>query len=369
MILKGKGHIEGEPRSILLIQLGDIGDVVLSLPCVRALREHFPQAAIMIAVRDKAAALFEGCSWVDGVIAIRESPHGLLATLRHHGDFLRRLRSCRCELAMDLRTGTRGAIMAWLSGASQRLGFHARGETFWRNGLFTDLYLPEPVPKSHMAAYLQNFLKAYGIPVQHPVPALPIAPDKKEAAQRFLQEAGVALEKPIVAVQPFSLWRYKELADAKIVGLIRFMLQRYDLSVVVTGATGERERAETLVRSCGANGVYNLAGKTSLEQLAGLLQSCALFVGLDSAGLHLAAAVGTPTVGIFGPSAAHCWAPRGEKHRVVQTNLPCVPCNAMGCGGSEKSRCLDMLTVEEIGAVVAHQLDAIFGSRQAVAVQ
>ncbi|MEW6593511.1 MAG: glycosyltransferase family 9 protein [Thermodesulfobacteriota bacterium] len=361
MVVKGKGYVVGEPGSILLVQLGDIGDVVLSLPCIRALREHFPRAPLALAVRDKAATLFDDCPWVDDVIAIGTPPHGLVASLRHQMEFLRRLRSFRCELAMDLRTGTRGAIMAWLSGARQRIGFHARGETFWRNWLFTDLYRPEPVPKIHMTDYLQNFLTAYGIGVRHTVPELPVADARQVAVQRLLREAGVAAGMPVVAVQPFSLWRYKEVPRTTIVEVLRFLRQK-NLAVVVVGSAGERERAEALVRESGP-GASNLAGKTNLLELAALLQSSALFIGVDSAGLHLAAAVGAPTVGIFGPSAAHCWAPRGERHLVVQKDLPCVPCHQKGCDGSEHSRCLDALTVEEITAAVTRQFEGVAGCR------
>lgn len=365
MFVKGAGRIPGAPQSILLIQLGDIGDVILSLPCVRALREHFPGARVVVAVRDKAAALFEECPWADEVIAVGTSPHGVIASLRYHVAFMQRLRAPRCDLAIDLRTGTRGAIMSFLSGARQRIGFYARGETFWRNWLFTDLYRPAPVPKIHMTAFLQNLFTAYGIAVPHNEPKLPVAPSQKVAALQLLREAGVAPGESVVAVQPFSLWRYKELTEATIIGLIRFLRQK-GLAVVVVGGPGERARAESLVREGGA-GVYNLVGKTTLGQLAAVLQCCVLFIGMDSAGLHLAAAVGTPTVGIFGPSAAYCWAPQGTMHQVVQKDFPCVPCHQKGCGGSEQSRCLDTLTAEEIAAVVASQLDGVVACRPAAA--
>lgn len=364
MFAKGTGRISGAPRSILLIQLGDIGDVILSLPCLRALREHFPRARVVVAVRDKAAALFEECPWVDDVIAVGTSPHGAFAGLRHQVAFLHRLRALRCDLAMDLRTGTRGAIMTWLSGAPQRIGFHARGETFWRNRLFTDLYRPEREAKVHMTDYLQNLLLACGIPVRHPVPMLSVATTRQEEARQLLVATGVAPGSAVVAVQPFSLWRYKELAQSKVAGVIRLIRQRYDLPVVVTGSAGERERVAALVKESGP-GVYSLAGKTTLGQLAAVLQCCTLFIGMDSAGLHLAAAVGTPTVAVFGPSSPDSWAPRGENHRVVQKDFPCVPCHEKGCGGNGQSRCLDALTTEEIGAAVMRQLDGVAGCRLA----
>jgi len=89
---------------------------------------------------------------------------------------------------------------------------------------------------------------------------------------------------------------------------------------------------------------------------AALLQRCDLFIGVDSAGLHIAAAVGTPTVSIYGPSAPASWAPRGSSHLVVQKDWPCVPCRRKGCDDSEQCRCLDELTVEEILQAVMLQI-------------
>ena len=82
-----------------------------------------------------------------------------------------------------------------------------------------------------------------------------------------------------------------------------------------------------------------------------------LFIGVDSAGVHIAAAVGLPTVCIFGPSSYVDWAPRGRQHRVVYKNLPCVPCKNKGCQGSGISRCLEELTVEAVKTVVKNQMD------------
>jgi heptosyltransferase-3 len=93
--------------------------------------------------------------------------------------------------------------------------------------------------------------------------------------------------------------------------------------------------------------------------LPAVLKACALFIGVDSAGMHIAAAVGTPTVSIFGPSAPASWAPRGPEHLVVHRNLSCVPCRQKGCDGKEQSRCLDDLTVAEVMSAVATQIEKL----------
>jgi heptosyltransferase-3 len=343
----GKARIVGTPRSILLIQLGDIGDVVLTLPCIRALRETYPQARIIVAAWDKAAELLEDCPWLDQVIAATKRPRSFFGELRFQIDFFRNLRSLRCDLAIDLRTGTRGAIMAFLSGAGQRVGFYADDGTLWRNRLFTSLLMRDYTPDLHVADYLLCLLEAFGISTEQRIPELAVAVDKQEKIRVLFEEAAVPQDKKIVAVQPFSLWQYKEWGKEKYVALIRWLVAEYGVAVIVTGSVAERERAEEIVRNCGA-GCYNFAGKTSIASYAALLQKCRFFLGVDSAGLHIAAAVGTPTIGIFGPSSPVSWAPIGGQHLVVQKKMPCAPCREKGCNNSEKSRCLDELALEEV---------------------
>ena len=105
--------------------------------------------------------------------------------------------------------------------------------------------------------------------------------------------------------------------------------------------------------------VYNFAGKTSINMFAAVLKACKLFIGGDSAGIHIAAAVGTPTVGIFGPASVSVWAPRGERHTVVYKKLPCTPCDLKGCESMGISKCLEKLTVDEVVSVVKGHIDKI----------
>ena len=130
------------------------------------------------------------------------------------------------------------------------------------------------------------------------------------------------------------------------------------MSIIITGSLDERERADEIIKKCQRN-TYNLAGKTSIGTLAAVFKRCRLFIGVDSAGVHIAAAVGLPTVCIFGPSSYIDWAPRGKQHCAVRKDLPCVPCQDKGCQGSEISRCLEELTFEEVRAVVKTQTDSI----------
>jgi heptosyltransferase-3 len=311
----------------------------------------------VVAVWDKAAELLEDCPWLDQVIAVTKRSRSIWEELRVQIDFFRKLRSLHCDLAIDLRTGTRGAIMAFLSGASQRIGFYADDGKLWRNRLFTGLLKREYNPELHVVDYLLCLLAAFGISTEQRTPVLAVAADKQEEIRLLFEREGVLQDKKIIAVQPFSLWQYKEWGKEKYIALILWLMAEYGVAVIVSGAVGEKDRAEEIVRGCGA-GCYNFSGKTPIAMYAALLQKCQFFIGVDSAGLHIAAAVGTPTVGIFGPSSPVSWAPLGGKHLVVQKNLPCVPCRQKGCNNSEKSSCLDELTLEEVRVRIGSHLSS-----------
>jgi heptosyltransferase-3 len=356
ILIKGSRLSMENPRAILLLQLGDIGDVVLTTPCIQALRANFPKARLVVMVREKAAELLTDFSGLDEVIPVRKARGGIFGEITGQFGFVRALRAHDFDLAIDLRTGTRGAILARLSGARRRVGFFTDNEAWWRNRLFTDLLRYDYTPDLHVKDHLLALLEAFGILVLHRVPELRISGSMLAEADRLL--AGINHNSgPLVAVQPFSLWQYKEWGREKYVALIRWLVTTYRATVLITGGGAEYARAEEIKRDCG-DGCHNLAGKTSLALYAALLSRCRLFIGVDSAGLHIAAAVGTPTVSLFGPSSPISWAPLGHGHMVVQKDFPCVPCRQKGCDGSGKSRCLDELTVEQALTAVTSQLES-----------
>jgi heptosyltransferase-3 len=158
-----------------------------------------------------------------------------------------------------------------------------------------------------------------------------------------------------VTLNPFSRWSYKEWAPEKWVRIIDWLGKEISIAAVIVGAPSERVRADELGRSC-AGKVYNLTGRTTLAELAGVLKQSRLHIGVDSAAPHIAAAVGTPTVTLYGPSDWRYWAPPGERNRVVVPEMACAPCHLKGCEGSGISRCLDTLPVERVRAVIREAL-------------
>ncbi len=360
MLLKKKVLSRDNIRNILLIQLGDIGDVLLSFPAIRALKENFPRADVFVAVREKAKELIEECPWAAGVISVKEEKRSWTEELSYQARFFSGLRAHRFDLAIDMKAGDRAAFLALLSGAKQRVGIYAYDGKLWRNRVFTHLALPDQPPGRHMAEHYLSLLDEFGIRTDHVWPELVPSEARLREARDLLKKEEVPTDRPVIALQPFSLWPYKEWGAKKYAGLIRWLISHYRVSVIVTGSGDERAKADAMMNECPPNTV-NLAGKTPIGILPAVFRLCKLFIGVDSAGMHIAAAAGIPTVSIFGPSSSMDWAPRGERHLVVRKDLPCVPCQQKGCEGSGVSRCLDELTLEEVRDAVAGHIERIGG--------
>jgi len=334
-------------KRILLIQLGDIGDVILTFPAIRALRENFPESRIVVCVREKAREIIEDCPWASEVITVRKEQKGLKAGLQDQARWMRELRAHRFDLAIDLRTGTRGAILTGFSGADTRIGRFAADGRLWRNRIFTHLVTPPDEAFQYAAEHNLNILSPLSLKIRDRTLKITIPSHRKQAAINLFSSEKIPMNRPLLAFHPFSLWKYKEWQVNSCAELIDDVQLRYDVTVVITGSSEERGRADQVVERCRTK-PFNLAGKTSIGELAAVLSACRGFIGVDTAALHLAAAVGIPTLGIFGPSPAACWAPRGSRHAVISKNMPCIPCRRKGCRDSEVSQCLDELTLKDI---------------------
>jgi predicted lipopolysaccharide heptosyltransferase III len=356
-LLKGTPSLPEESSPILLIQLGDIGDVVLTLPAIGVLRMAFPKRSLVVCVREHARELMEDCPWVHHVVSINKKKRKVLDELVYQLQFLRTLRKHRCALAIELRTGTRGSVIALLSGAHTRIARYANDGTLWRNRLFTHLVKPIHENIQYAAQHNLNIMAPFGVTEEYPRPTISVPQHRRRTAESIFRKAHIPRDKPLVAVHPFSLWKYKEWQLSEMAALLDRIQTEYHCNFVITGSPDERTRAKDLICICNRK-PYNLAGETSIGELPAVLQACSLFMGVDTAALHIAAAVGIPTVAIFGPSSWTNWAPRGRDHLVVKKDLPCQPCSQKGCEGSENSRCLLELTAQEIHTMMKHLLDA-----------
>ncbi|MEW5910108.1 MAG: glycosyltransferase family 9 protein, partial [Thermodesulfobacteriota bacterium] len=175
-------------KSILLIQLGDIGDVILSLPAIQAVKRHFDRSRLVVCVREKARELLDGVPEVDGVIAVDKKMRRFFSEIEYQIRFLRTLRRHRFDLAIDLRTGTRGTVIAVLSGAQHRVGRLDDGRQTWRRLFFSHLVKPDPGLElgQYAAEHHLNILASIGVVSHHFIPKLNLNMDRRRRVRDIL---------------------------------------------------------------------------------------------------------------------------------------------------------------------------------------
>lgn len=352
--------------NILLIQLGDIGDVVLTTPTIRAVSAAYPSARISIMVCRPFGRLLVPDPSLHEVVEVAKVRGASLRALWEHFQFARRLRRARYDLAIDLRTSERGAIYSFLTGARVRICRHT-GTPFWHDQLFTKL-LPNPpyaqLPVHPGADQSLRIVRALGIDTKNSTPELYFAPNDRSHALGLLAECGLTPDSRWVTINPCSRWKYKEWGYAQWGELIDLLWQNHQITAVLVGSPEDAAAAGRIIAGRNDHAV-NLAGETTLGELSALLSMSTLHLGVDSAAPHIAAAVCTPTLTIFGPGNWKSWTVADELHRIVTADMPCISCNKKGCDDTEQSRCLDELGTDRVYAEARAILTALDRMRAA----
>ena len=331
------------PKRILVIKLKQPGDVLVSSPVLAALKEAWPQAQVSYLVpqgTEEMIADHPMLTWV--YLAERGS-----ATWGRTLAFLKELRQARFDLVLELSGGDRGAFYAAVTGARDRLGFNYGGRSFWHSFCFTRL-LPVPPLKMHLVEHNLEMVRALGIEPQSPRLQFFWRPEVETKVQALLADHALK-SKNFVVMHPGAGWRFKCWTPQGYARVIEFLQHSKNLPVVLTGsrAAHEQELLAAILEECRAAPV-NLVGELTLKELGALIAQARFFFGVDSAPMHLAAAVSTPAVALFGPSGDFNWGPWGEGHLVIKQDWDCLPCGQDGCEGSKVSRCLMEISPDEV---------------------
>jgi len=348
-------------ENILIVQLGDIGDVVLATPTIRAVKETYPAARISIMVRKPFGSLLSADPYLHEIVESVKIRGTILHVIKEYARFIRRLRRARYDLVIDLRTGDRGTILSFLTGAAERVGRSVGGKQFWHELLLTTaIQCSPPLGPDHVhpgADQSLRIVREIGIDTGNSMPQLFIAQQDHQRAMELLTESGLAPDARWVTINSFSRWKYKEWDSKKWGEVVDWLWEKHRITTVLIGSPEEEAAAGEIVR--GREGyALNMAGKTTLGELAAIISLSSLHMGVDSAAPHIAAALGTPTVTIHGPSDWRAWRMADALHAVICPEVECVPCRRMGCDDSQRSKCLEELSVD---AVIAG-IDTILSS-------
>lgn len=296
-------------RRILLVRLSAIGDVIHTLPVLCALRERFVDAAITWVVEERGAELLRGHRALSELIVL---PRGWMKSPALVWRLRRRLRSAAFDLAIDAQGLTKSAIAAWLSGTRRRIGFGrpwGRELSRWFHTERVDTNRPHAVER------MLELLRPLGIeapPVRFDVPE---GPPERQFADETIRHFG--LERGFGVISPGAGWPSKLWPLDRFAAVAERLGQQWSLpTLVIWRSPEQRQWAEQI--AVGSAGHTRVAPAMTLRQLAAISRRGRLFLGCDTGPLHLAAAVGTPCVGLYGPWPAEKHGPYGPQHIAVQ---------------------------------------------------
>jgi heptosyltransferase-1 len=296
------------PR-FLIVRLSAIGDVIQALPLACALRDHFPEAWIGWAVEGPAGTLLEGHPAIDDVVRLRR---GWLKSPRGVWRLRQRLRALHPDVAFEAQGLLKAAILARLSGARRRIGFGrpwGRELTPWLNTEVVD------TGDAHVVERNLQLLRPLGITSPRVRFDLPEQEADRRAAEALLQ--AMQIDGAFAVVNPGAGWPSKLWPADRFAAVAEYLGRQRQLpALVVWAGPAERRLAEAIAAAAPASA--RLAPETTLGELAALARRARLFIGSDTGPLHLAAATGTPCVGLYGPWPAQRHGPFGPQHVWVQ---------------------------------------------------
>ncbi|MGH9450471.1 MAG: lipopolysaccharide heptosyltransferase II [Terriglobia bacterium] len=334
----------GEPKKILVRSTNWIGDAVISLPAIEALRARFPESEIVLVSKPWVSGVYEHNAAIDRQIIY--DPQGEHRGAGGFAKLTRQLREEEFDAAILLQNAFHAAWMVWRARIPVRVGYARDGRAPW---LTHPIETPPAAVYGHQAFYYLHLLFRAGITAR-PEPPRPLAdtrievlPGERAWATRRLESMGIQGPRFLLGLVPgASFGPAKRWMPDRFAALADRLTEVLSGDVLIFGSSAEKPLAEEIAREMEHTPLI-MAGETTLRQSMSLLDRCRLLVTNDSGPMHLAAALGLPVVAIFGSTDARATRPFGPYARVVQHDVPCNPCGLRVC--PIDFRCMEGVTV------------------------
>ena len=309
-----------DPKKVLIVLHGSIGDVTRAVPLANLIRRGYPKATLAWAVEPLASPLLEHHPAVDEVILF-DRRHWW----KNFGPFLRRIRSERFDLVLDLQRHLKSGLVSWWSGAPYRLGFHRR-DTKEFNWIFNNHYIPVIGNGISKLSHYLKFAEFLGIepgPVEW---GFSLMPEEEANVEKMLE--GVSDHLAVFFLG--SSWESKQWFPTQTAKSAVEIHERYGLEIILLGGNEDIRFAEE-VENFQSLRVKNLVGQTSLREAIGILSRAKVAIGPDTGLMHLSAAVGTPVVSLWGATSLTRTGPYGYQDLAIQGKADCSPCYLRRC--------------------------------------
>ncbi|MGD9849871.1 MAG: glycosyltransferase family 9 protein [Nitrospirales bacterium] len=334
------------PRNVLVLKSSSLGDIIHTLPAISAFRKQWPGARITWLVKHSWAGILEGNPDIDSIWPVDFS-------FRSWPALIRRLRQGGYDLVLDFQGLFRSGLMSWLSGAPRRIGFAGAREgapLFYTDHIDLVELKGAPWRLGEMHAVDRNLaiIRYLGADSSRYTWYFPDEPADQVVVRKLLQDAEVDEQDYLVALAPWSRAALKCWPLDRFVELSRLLITEGKIRPVLIGGSQDIGRA-SVFRDLEGQGLLNCVGKVSLRQLPVLLRQVRALIGNDSAPLHLAAGLGIPVVGLYGPTQPKATGPYPlDGHITVQSALPCIPCGQQTCRQPRYQECLQTIGVMEV---------------------
>ena len=325
-----------------------LGDAVMALPAMAAVRRTFPRSTMTVAAMGSVAPLFEEVT--------PGSPDELLTVDRRTE--IASLRGGRFDLAILLPNSFRAAWTVRRAGIPHRWGVASGG----RGWLLTRRVRPAGKDRHQLARYLA-LMNALGISGAEDLPRVGIAVNTRQRAADLLARHGIGASTAAIGMAPGAAYGHAKRWPPRRVAELAGRLGELGATCILVGAADDRDAGREIESSLPASArVVNLIGRTDLRLLAGVLERCQAFVSNDSGAMHLAAAIGVPVTAIFGPTDERVTAPRGHRTvDVISHHVFCRPCMLRDCPIDH--RCMTRITVDRVFDAVVQHLPSAAGGR------
>ncbi len=340
-------------KRVLVIKMRHHGDVLLTSPLFSNLKKAIPHARIDAFIYKDTLPMLQGHPAIADYLLYDRSWKKLsvFKKFTKEAGLLKEIRSRSYDLVINLTEGDRGAIAALVSGSTYRVGFDPKKSGLvGKCKIYTHVVKDCPHPR-HTVERQIDVLRRIGI---FPEPEerdlfLHVPEDAKSKIADLLEKEEIRPDN-FILIHPVSRWRFKCLPTKQIVQLIATLHEK-GIRLVMSAGPDQQEisMVEEILALTPDVPVFNCAGKLTLKELSALIQSAKALICVDSVPLHIASALKTPVVALFGPTSEQNWGPwMHPKARIVAQKFSCRPCYQDGCGGSKMSDCLFSMPIESL---------------------
>jgi predicted lipopolysaccharide heptosyltransferase III len=337
-----------EGNRILVIKLRYIGDTVLITPLLQALKKGMPGSSMDVLVYQNSKEVLVGNPHIHRIWALdqKRAKDSLWYSLK----FMNRLRRQGYSIVADLTNNDRSSFFTFYTGAPLRIGFTSG--RILRTKLFYTTVIDSVLGRGHVVDHHLKVADVLGLSVEDPNPSVEVPVEAAERVEAKLRSAGLGGYQPFVLIYPGARRWYKRWPTLQFAKLAERIIGHFHIPIVFCGGEEDVAISRAIRRQMDTDAL-DVTGQLTLLDFAALVRRAVCLIGNDSAPIHLATAVETPTIALFGPTDWNVWGPRRDQDRVIAAEFPCRPCghSSPDCPLGE-SYCMSTIDLEEVWGAV-----------------